>query len=165
MTFCACVANADEKPSVQPDLSQLAGLCHNIANRESAAAKRKIYLAAGLAPGDSRDIAKAKIQHMWNEGGRQGLLTCDADNFDIPKGHVLKYSLRMREYSLLASAIEDWGIDLNQADGSGEGTLLDYLDKLLVEFRGQEIAEDLRLYRTMVEQAGGVRAADLPPDN
>jgi len=71
---------------------------------------------------------------MWNQGNAQHKLVCDAANFDISRGHVLKYSIKMREYNLVIVAAQKWMVDLNRIDASGSGTLLDYLFKLRSEY-------------------------------
>ncbi|HYG27126.1 MAG TPA: hypothetical protein VD906_09480 [Caulobacteraceae bacterium] len=163
-TFLLAIFNpnaAPAQPLPEPDFIQLQGVCDDVSVKNSRAVVEKVYRAARLQPGDTVEVARRKIQNLWAQGHRKQL-RCDAVDFEVGNGSILKYSVRTREFNLLFAAIEKWHVPLNYVDEYDGGTILDYIEKLQEEYRDdRQLLETLTSYGKLIRQHGGRRASEL----
>ena len=159
------------QPQDQFDLAALVGICTSINSQERARDnpaeyayeyEKKIYLAARVDfKSDSGASARAKLQAFWRTHQRD--LRCQANNFNVRDGSVLKYAANTRGFGLLDDAARVWHVDLNIIDPSDGRTVLDYVESLIPQFAGTATGTNMENYRQVLSLSGAKHARDLSP--
>ncbi len=152
-----------------PDVSKLVGLCASISskrqdssnpNQYSYAFERKIYEAACVNfDADDGITARKKIQTLWSNYPEQ--MRCQANNFNVQDGHILKYAVETRTFNLLDDATKLWGVNLNIVDPTDNKTVLDYIQGKMIQYAGTEMEPELKRYYDKLKQYGAKHQADL----
>jgi hypothetical protein len=189
MLIAAVAPLKAQEPPPGVDLSALGGICNDVYQKFRADAggpyryeyERKVFTAAGVSPEEAEEAmrqsragipadsiaAYERIREMWSYALSQRYaldrprLECSTPNFDVPRGYILKYAIKMGNYDFLVVAVELWGVDLNVIDRSDGRTLLDYLEKEMERTRGSHTEAILREYSRILRARGARRASEL----
>lgn len=155
--------------SCRPDPARLAGICNDVHNRTSDLGdpenwtykyERKIYEASCVSFNhDTPTSARAKIQSLWSKYPEK--FRCDASNFGVSSGNILKYAVERRTYGLLHNAVRDWRLDLNVVDPSDQATLLDFVEDKIFETSDLSNKKTLRNYWSTLRFAGAKRCREV----
>ena len=126
-------SDAASEKSCRPNEALLRGICNDMYSRTEDRSEpdlwtyryeKKIYDASCVDfKSDTPASARGKIQHLFSI--RPQALQCDALNFPVQQGHILKYAIQMETYSIVDNAVR-WKIDLNLIDHADRQTLLDF---------------------------------------
>lgn len=121
------------KGTCRPDAGRLDGICGDVylKTRDTSstenyayAYERKIYDAACVDfQQDTPNEARAKIQNLFREEMGKAL-ACNAANFQVARGSILKYAIEMGTFVLIDSAAKSWKVDLNYVDSSDKELFL-----------------------------------------
>src|SRR5690606_16860442 len=145
---------------------KLVGLCEDIANKREEPVdspfgyryERRVFEAACADPEeDSEEVISLKIQNMWKKLEPK----CNVSNFDVQRGNVLKYSIKMSNFDFITLAVDYWKIDLNTIDISDNRTLLDYVIKEIERNKGTRYEGILRTYYDILSDAGAKHRSEL----
>lgn len=118
-----------------------------------------IYRAAGVdADADATGEIRRKIQAWWARGGRHHL--CNAINFNVPNGSVIKYAVSRRFDGFIAD-FAAWGLNLNLVDPTDNRTVLDYIEDEIVRLQGTSAERILRRYYRTFRDAGALHRREL----
>lgn len=155
--------------SCRPDPARLRGICNDVYSRTedngdpenwSYAYERKIYDAACVSfERDTGATARTKIQALWINNPEH--FRCDATNFRVSKGNILKYAIEMRTYPLVDNAIRSWRLDLNLVDPSDQSTLLDFVETKIAQTSELATRQTLRNYWSTLRFAGAKRCREI----
>lgn len=107
---------------------------------------------------DSEAVRNAKIQKFWSTFEDQ--LICDANDFNVERGNLLKFAVAKRFEEFIDDAI-DWGVNLNRIDPLDHRTLLDYVEYEIQRNKGNALEEELKGYRENLRAAGAKYAKEL----
>lgn len=121
--------------------------------------EKKIYEAACVdIYNDSREVMKAKIQHMWIKLNDR--LICNGLNFDVIHGNVIKYAVNTK-FDAFIDDVAEWKVGFNKVDKGDGRTVLDYIQYHMQRNAGTEVALRLQSYYDTIRKAGGKHAAEL----
>lgn len=150
-------------------LDRLDGLCGDVYSRTEDRSnpalwaysyERRIYDAAGVDfQKDTPQVARKRIQTLWLR--HQDLFKCDAMNFQVQRGSILKYAVEIRTYPLILNAIRSWQLDLNIIDESDRATVLDFVETKIVESQGTDSYDVLVSNWRLLRRAGAKRCDEL----
>jgi len=150
------------------DASKLVGICLDVLDKSSAPVDspymynydKKIHEAACADPEkDSEEIVNKKIRNMWSKLDKD--LKCDRANWEVPKGGILKYAVKMQAFDLISSAAEIWKLDLNITDPTDDRTLLDYVEHEINRNKGDRLERILKGYYQILRKAGAKHKKEL----
>ena len=149
--------------------SKLRGICVDLSTQTfsnnnpkyySYAFEEKIYAAAEVDfARDTAAVARTKIQKMWRDDPLY--LHCQANNFNLRDGHILKYAIATRSFNLIDDAIYLWGVDLNIVDSFDNRTLLDYTESQRKRYEGTPMEPDLASYIKILRSHGARYRSEL----
>ena len=148
---------------------KLAGICVDIYQKLEAPTgspfdyeyERKVHEAACADPSkDSDEVMQRKIQHMWVKLEKDHL-KCNQANFDVRRGHVLKYAVKMRNSDFISLTAQVWKVNLNAVDESDGWTVLDYVKKEMERTKGSSIESTMRAYYSILRKAGAKHKSEL----
>lgn len=155
--------------SCRPDPARLQGICNDVYSRTEDngdpenwgyAYERKIYDAACVSfEHDTSATARAKIQALWINNPER--FRCDATNFRVSNGNILKYAIEMRTYPLVDNAVRAWRLDLNLVDPSDQSTLLDFVESKVAQTSEPTTRKTLRAYWSVLRNAGANRCREV----
>ncbi len=162
---------ASRAPACAIDPMKLRGICNDVYSRTPDATnpgiwtyryEKKIYDAACVNfATDSPASARLKIQTLWN--GHEVAFQCDALNFPVQRGNILKYAAQMENYNVLDNAIKYWRLDLNIIDHSDNATLLDFIERRYVMHKDTETSRTLENYWALLRRSGAKRCREIEP--
>lgn len=150
------------------DASKLRGICLTVMDKRAAAHdspymyeyERMIHEAACADPEkDSEEIVYKKIRTMWSKLDKE--LKCDTANWEVSRGGILKYAVKMQAFDLISSAAELWELNLNTTDPSDDRTLLDYVEHEIKRNKGNRFEPILKGYYTILRKAGAKHKKEL----
>lgn len=123
-------------------------------------AYRKIIQEASCVDpdNDDEDTQKAKIQKFWSTYEDQ--LICDANDFNVQRGNIIKFAVSKRFENFIDDVIE-WGVNLNKIDTLDKRTVLDYVEYEIKRNKGNALEEELKGYRDSLREAGAKYAREL----
>ncbi len=152
-----------------PDVSKLGDLCGAVGFMESDkdpnssylhSYQRKVYEAACADyDNDSDEEISRKVNILWNSYPEK--FKCSNTSFDVPQGSILKFAVAKRFQDFIVDAAQIWKVDLNKVDPSDGRTLLDYVKKELDQSIGTAGEKHLRLYYSVLRQAGAKYKSEL----
>lgn len=161
---------ADASSKRCPNMFGLSQICGLLRSRQETQDKTNnngityqyqfnIYRAACVdTEKDDEVLIRKKVQEFWRIYGRE--LTCDALSFDVPNGSLLKYGVSDFQDDFIDDVTENWGVDLNQVDQTGE-TVLDYISKRMKEKKGPVMERILKKYYMQFREAGAKHKSEL----
>jgi hypothetical protein len=124
--------------------------------------QRMIYEAAGVNPDkDTEAEGNLKIEAFWKL--IEGDCNCDAANFEISFGSILKYAVWVAATDFIWDCIS-WGVDLNfRADMSADHgrTLLDYVKSQIESNKGDSLESKYQMYYDRLRKHGAKLQAEL----
>lgn len=88
------------------------------------------------------------------------MLSCDALNFSMGKGDLIKYGVN-NYFDEFILDITLWGIDLNKIDPADGKTALDYVKDELAKKKGTSLENNLRDYYQLLRDAGAKHRHEL----
>lgn len=150
------------------DPSKLEKLCVDVLEKRSAPDaspyqyyyEMRIHEAACADPEkDSEEVVARKIRHMWSS--LRSHLRCNTTDFEIPRGSVLKYAIRMKAFDLITQAAGAWRVELNWVDDSDGRTLLDYVEVEIARNAGNNVEPILKNYYRILRNAGARHRIEL----
>ena len=144
-----CTAVYDNTPARRPD------------DRTQYTFQEMMREAACVDAGDSAELEASKIRSMWDS--HPEWFRCNAVNFDLPGGDILKYSVRTRTFEFINEALDSWKLDFNHVADESGWTLLDYIENEMGENVGTDIYSQLLMYRDLIVDAGAKRCAAIHP--
>jgi hypothetical protein len=160
---------ADAQPPKITGLAALRGICSDISTQTpyneqpeliSYMYEKRIYDAAGVDfAKDTPEQARKKIRKLWLQ--HQPSLRCQANNFNVRDGNILKYAIATRAYNLIDDAVKIWGIDVNIVDPSDNRTLLDYAESQRDQYKGTAMETELQNYIDILVRHGAKRRREL----
>lgn len=152
----------------QSNVAALDGLCASISTQQRAREnpteiayvfERKIFQAANVDfSKDTGASARLKLKTLWMNHPWD--FQCQANNFNVSNGSILKYAVATRTFSLLDD-FHIWNLDYNRVDESDGRTVLDYIESLIPQYVGTNIGTNLTNYREIVREHGGLHAGQL----
>lgn len=167
LLFAASVAFAQHRPPPGgcADAAKMEKICLDVMSKTSAKDEsphqyeyeEKIYAAACVNAKDDEKATAAKIRYMWSVVKP----TCTGSDFEVNRGSILKYALKVRAYDLVRQAAESWNVDLNDVDDTDGRTVLDYVDKEIVKHRGSDDESVLRMFWQVLRKQGAKYAREL----
>lgn len=150
------------------DASKLVGICGDVFQQSQASHdtpymyeyERKLHEAACADPEkDSEEIVNKKLQNMWIKLDKN--LKCDTANWEVPKGNILKYAIKVKSFDLITSAAELWHVNLNSIDSTDSRTLLDYVESEMERNKGDRLEGVLKGYYKILRNAGAKHRKEL----
>ncbi|HEY8690631.1 MAG TPA: hypothetical protein VIM07_15445 [Chitinophagaceae bacterium] len=88
--------------------------------------EKKLWEMAGIKIGvDNEETVKKKLQLFWNK--YKTSCKCDALNFGLPNGNLLKYALSQNMPGLIETLADTYMLDINFIDPADGLNLLDYI--------------------------------------
>ena len=162
---------ASGAPACVVDPVKLRGICNDVYSRTPDTTnpdiwtyryEQKIYAASCVDfSKDTPRSARSKIQKLWNE--HQAHLKCDALNFSVQQGSILKYAVQIENYSVVDNAVKNWKLDLNIIDSSDNRTLLDFVEARYAANHGSSAADTLENYWNLLRRNGAKRCREVDP--
>ena len=159
----AVVSAGPPAPACIPDATRLDGICGDIyqktqdfssRNYYAYAYERKIYEASCVDfQKDTPNEARGKIQKLFREEMGKAL-ACNAANFQVARGSILKYAIEMRTLNFIQNAAKDWKVDLNYVDESDRRTLIDFIELKIFQNMGAPYEQTLRGYYADLRERG-----------
>lgn len=114
---------------------------------------------AGVIPGDTPEMIKAKMQAFWLRD--RAKLKCQMLGFSITGGNILKLAVEKNSHLVLGDVTRRWNLDLNLVDPADGETLLDYVDRELIRATGNGMETVLRRHQAQIIKYGAKRAREL----
>lgn len=151
----------------QEKITHLDGLCAAVSTAEEEEVNHKnIYVYqtiiekyAKVNDQDNGEEIKRKIQIFWKE--YSDILFCDALDFNVPKGSIIKLAVARRFENFIDDVTETWNVDLNKIDRSDNMTVLDYVRKELEMRNGTPHEPVLKRYYKKFRSYGAKHKDEL----
>ncbi len=121
--------------------------------------EKRFHDAACVLESDSEEIAFEKIRNVWSIYEEE-YLHCTNIQFDVSRGHLLKYAVASAFDHFIDDAIK-WGVNLNKVDESDGRTVLDYIRFHMNVNKGTAMEQRLKSYYDKLRAAGAKHKAEL----
>ncbi len=115
-------------------------------------------VCADTANETKEEIIK-KIHDVWVI--HEDRFICDANNFSVPNGNILKYAAQMEFADFLYEVSRTWMVPLNKIDKSDGRTTLDYISDEMKNFAGKPEENILKAYYDLLQKAGAKHKSQL----
>lgn len=162
--FCFAQSNNDKCPA--PTKDQFSRVCSDLYSRDeseengtglSYAYQEKLWKMSCAKPGkDNIDIARKKIQNMWNEN-REKFRCYNYPTSIATDANITKFSLDTGFTGFISEGIKKYKLDMNFIDPADNKTLLDFVmeqEKLIRNLTPVNIEradEYLRIYKMLLQ--------------
>ncbi len=97
--------------------------------------KRLLQFACVDLKNDDEETILRKVKLFWNNYRTK--CKCDAINFNIPNGNILKYSIAKNTFDFIETLVLDYELDINFADPADGKNLLDYVNDEIEKMKVQ----------------------------
>lgn len=114
--------------------------------------------AACVLESDSKEVKYAKIRDVWAR--YEDDLVCTNTQFDVPRGHLLKYGVASAFDDFLDDVVK-WGVNLNKVDESDNRTVLDYIQFHMQKSAGGALEKKYQGYYDKLRAAGARHRHEL----
>lgn len=150
------------------DKAKLEKICLDVLSKSSApdespfqySYEMKLHAAACANPEiENEEAVNRKIRAMWKR--LENDLICNTTDFDVPRGSILKYAVKMRAFDLVSQAAESWKVNLNRVDEADGRTLLDYVRSEIEKNKGTNLEPVLKGYYKVLQRSGAKHKAEL----
>lgn len=156
---------AQPQPSSCPDRKKLRNLCMMIGehmtdpkDKNKYMYETRFYQAGCVQNTDSEDEKHRKISEAWAMYEED--LNCTNVQFDVSKGHLLKYAVASTFDHFLDDAVK-WKVNLNKIDTSDNRTVLDYIKSHMEINKGTAMELKLKSYYDKLRSAGAKHRSEL----
>lgn len=158
---------ASTVPRGNYDMSKLRGICSFAYSRMRAPEgsgyrfmfEKMMDEAVGVNSGDDVETRRNRVRYLWLDN--QDYFVCDASNFNLINGNLLKYSVSSRSYDILNVALENWQLELNFIDHVDHRTLLDYVAREAAANSGNSDSPTLDEFKWVLEEIGAKHCFEL----
>lgn len=137
-------------------------LCNTISNRIKpndatnylTGYEEKLGLLAAVdAKKDNPEDIKKKMQNFWN--AYKTKCKCDAINFIVPNGNILKFLVEQNMFDTQEILIEEYGLDFNFIDPADNINLLDFLITRKARYKSSSLENKYQQLIDLLISIGG----------
>jgi hypothetical protein len=160
----AVAAAAQVEPEC-PNRKKLKNICVMIGehatdpkNPDKYMYETRLLQAGCVSDSDSEEEKHRKIRETWALFEED--LNCSNIQFDVPRGHLLKYAVSSTFDDFLDDAVK-WKVNLNKVDASDKRTVLDYIKVHMEVNKGTAMEQKLKQYYDKLRAAGAKHKSEL----
>lgn len=155
-----------------PTKEQIMGICNSVYDKQEGSTESGLSyqyqeglwdLSCAKPKIDSPDIARQKIQKMWNKN-RENFRCYKYPNVTVTDGSILKFAMDTNFSTFLVSAVRKYNLDMNFKDPKDGKTIMDFLQDRITTFKKgnfpDQVAEYERIYKLLSDN-GAKHGKDL----